>query len=581
MKVYVKGGGEVKLTKGNFIASGGEGAVYAIGGTAYKVYHDPRKMIPVGKIDDLKTIDDPRILRPQKVLCDRQGAPIGWTGRFIRNAWTLCQLFPKSFRNRHGLTHDQMTALVQKFRGAVQSVHAAKALVVDLNEMNALVAKTFDDIFLIDTDSFQTEHYPATAIMRSVQDPLVNYAQNGATVLSDWFSFAVVTFNMFVGIHPFKGKYKGPDQKLKALLPGETDKFNITERRMVAGVSVLNDAVGVPGAVYPFDVIPPAYRSWYEQVFEQGKRLAPPSDHTGGTVILVPVIKILTGTRNLDIMELLSYDSAVVDFREAFGTTVAVTTKGLYLGTIKVHEPVTGYVGTAFTSRLNKGIVGYLGGNTLKLVDLVDRKDFDLPIHVEQAMASGGRFYVKLGVHIHEVLLTEMGGRVLPTTQQVANCMEKATKLYDGCAIEDRLGNPVVTLFPATGQSFPIHLEELKEYRVVDARAVRNVLMVIGHKNGQYDRLVFRFSPSTGYKEHDVRTVEDISPTGLNFTVLDTGVAACLTEEEHLELFAAKRGHASVKDIEDKVLGSDLVLGCRGNNVVFWRGGKVYRVKSK
>ena len=46
-------------------------------------------------------------------------------------------------------------------------------------------------------DSYQTAHYPATAIMPSVRDwkvPLHDFSE-----LSDWFSFAIVSFQVFLG----------------------------------------------------------------------------------------------------------------------------------------------------------------------------------------------------------------------------------------------------------------------------------------------------------------------------------------------------------------------------------------------
>ena len=53
MKYRIKGGGDVNLSKRNFVASGGEGSVYVSGRSAFKVYEKSSKMIPLGKIDEL------------------------------------------------------------------------------------------------------------------------------------------------------------------------------------------------------------------------------------------------------------------------------------------------------------------------------------------------------------------------------------------------------------------------------------------------------------------------------------------------------------------------------------------------
>lgn len=565
VKVYVKPGGqEVTLSKQHFVAKGGQGEVYAKGGTAYKIYHDPKTMIPLGKITELGAIQNDRVIKPDKVLCDKRGKPIGYTMRFIKDAWTLCQLFPKAFRTRHGLTPDQVSALVLSLRSLTEDVHKAGVLVVDHNEMNGLVAKDFSEVYGIDADSYQTKNYPATVIMASVADPLVH--GHDFTTNSDWFSFGVVAFQMFMGIHPFKGShpsFNGPD-KMTA--------------RMKAGISVFNNAVKLPKIVPSFDVIPSAYRAWFEAIFENGKRVAPPMD-LSGAVLIIPTIRLVTGTANLDILELLSFDHDVVSVWHSFGSTIVVTQGGVFQGSRKLQQPPTGLVGVMHTQRQNRAVTASLSGSTLSLWDVVDQKETALSIAVEQAMCCDGRVYAKVGANIYEVTATEIGNRIIFSTKPAAQCMEQATTLFDGVAVQNLVGSSHVTLFPGSGASVTVALPELDDYKVVDARCVKNVLMVVGHKGNQYDRLVFRFS--TDRKNHDLRTVEDITPSGLNFTVLDTGVAACLTEDEKLELFAAKRGHTGVKVVEDAILGSDMTLGNQDGKVIFWRGNKVYRVSTK
>ena len=561
MKVFVKGGSEIKLSKADFLGSGGEGEVYVKGSTAYKIYHDASKMIPLGKIQELAAIHEPRVIRPDRVLADKRNKPVGYTMRFVPDAWTLCQLFPRSFRDRNNLDHDQIIKLVQGLQEIVQGVHRARVLIVDLNEMNFLVAKDFDDIYAIDADSYQTRGYPATAIMPSIEDPLVQGYD--FTELSDWFSFAVVTFQMFIGIHPFKGKHPS----IKGM-----------EKRMKAGVSVFHPDVKMPKVVYPLDVIPPAYRQWYEAVLENGKRVAPPTDLTGA-IVITPVIRTIAGTQQFDIPELFSFGGNVLGSWEAFGAVLSVCEDGIYAGRHHVGNLRPGLVGTAFTPRQNKGIVAFLDGTSLSLYDTTDRRDLDFPFAVEQAMSTGDRLYVKIGEQIHEVTMVDTGARVIASPQPVANCMKKATKLYDGVAIQNMLGSIFATMLPESGKSYTTHVKELDEYRIVEAKADRNVLMVIGHKSGQYDRLVVRFS--TVGDEYDVRVVEDITPAGLNFVALDTGVCALINEDEKLELFAAKRGHQGVKVIEDKILGGDMRLGRHAGKVVFWRGDKIYRLEMK
>ena len=49
-------GKKISIPKTAFVESGGEGSVYAQNGKAFKIYHDPANMIPIGKIGELKKI---------------------------------------------------------------------------------------------------------------------------------------------------------------------------------------------------------------------------------------------------------------------------------------------------------------------------------------------------------------------------------------------------------------------------------------------------------------------------------------------------------------------------------------------
>lgn len=576
MKVWVKGGGPVTLTQKDYVGQGGQGVMYARGGTAYKVYHDPSKMLPVGKIQELTTIQDPRVVKPQQILVDDKGNPVGYTARFVDNAYALCQTFPKDFRSRTGLTHDMVEELVRKFREGVENVHKAGILIVDLNEMNFLVDHGFSDIFFIDVDSYQTAHYPAPALMESVRDWSVQnhqWSQN-----SDWYSFAVVTFQMFTGIHPFKGKYHGADAQFAGKIPGDldADSFAVTRRRMQAGISVFDPNVRVPGAAFPVSVIPVAYKAWYEALFRDGKRGAPPLDFTAAVIIL-PVVKTLTGTNQLDIMELGEYDSPIRGFWSDGTQLTVVTDKTVYLGKNPVCPAPASVVGIAWTPKASRAVL-VEGTSPPKLFNLTDRKDIPLAIGALEAVVHADRLYVRGHDRVYEVLLSDLGSQVIASTKETAQTLEHATRLYPGVVVQNLLGSTYVSLLIASGSAQQVRLKELDEYRILDARYEGNVLMVVGEKKGQYDRLVFRFD---GAGTYDVREVKDIQPTGLNFTVLDHGICVCLNEDEKLELFSARSGSTTLKTVEDPALSGDMRLGKMGGQVVFSRGTKLYKMKMR
>ena len=191
-----QGKGPITLSQADFLAAGGEGMVYAKGQFAYKIQHDPKKMIPLAKIGELSAIQNPNVIRPLDVLLDGKNTPVGYSMRYIKKTVALAQLFPKAYRDREHLTPQMMLALVQKLQGLVVSVHQAGILIVDLNEMNFLVDEKHTEVYGIDTDSYQTKNFPATAIMDSIRDRhgKPNHFNHG----TDWFSFAITAFQMFI-----------------------------------------------------------------------------------------------------------------------------------------------------------------------------------------------------------------------------------------------------------------------------------------------------------------------------------------------------------------------------------------------
>ncbi len=289
----------VSLTKRDFVGKGGEGSVYRKAETAYKIYEDQSRMIPLAKIKELAVIDDKRVVRPEDVVF-KGNQPVGYTMRFVPDAFVACQLFPKSFRNRHALTNDMAIGLVRKMQEVLAHIHSKQVLVVDFNEMNLLISPKLDEVYFIDADSYQTRSYPATAIMPSVRDVHSPTFNEG----TDWFSFAVVSFQMLIGIHPYKGRHSA----VKGL-----------SSRMRRNLSVFDPEVHTPKSCLPVGIIPGAFRDWYKAVFEKGTRCAPPTGLNRSIAVQV-VAQAAQATDKLIIMELFKckwpirgvyYDSGV------------------------------------------------------------------------------------------------------------------------------------------------------------------------------------------------------------------------------------------------------------------------------
>ena len=565
MDLIIHGKGKVSLSKSDFKAAGGEGSVYCRNGVAYKLYGqtdatgnfiaNTKKMIPTGKIQELDVLTAPNIIKPQDILLDSSGTPVGYTMQALPDAIALCQMFTKAYRDRKHITPDHMLTLVQKLQAGVKHVHSQSVLIVDLNEMNFLVGTNFDQIYFIDVDSYQTAHYPATAIMDSIRDR----HSHGFSQKTDWFSFGIVSFQMLVGIHPFKGKHP----HLKTL-----------DERMLAHISVLNKTVAVPGACQSFDVLPQAYRDWYTAIFERGERVAPP-DGLINVIVLAPVVKHVTGSDNFLIEEVASYDGAILAI---VGSSV-LTTKSMWVGVHQIGQVAPGSV-FGVTPIHNHSVVGWIEGNQLRLKDLTRQKNLELFISADEIMATGGRIYVRQGNLLLQVTLTEMPARILASAEIVGKVLGQATQLFEGVAVQNLLGATYLGLLPESGKFHEVRVPELDEYRIVDAKFERGVFVATGrNKNGRYDMLVLRFD--TNLEKYDLRVTEDITVTSVNFTVLDTGIVALMNDEEKLELFAKTPGSSGLKIVGDQGIDGSCRLFSRGAQTLISRGETLYKITMK
>lgn len=559
MKFIIKGKGEVSLTNNDFIAQGGEGQIYARGQTAFKVYFDPKKMIPTGKIQELSVLSHKNIIKPDEIMLDNKNMPVGYTMRFVKDTYALCQLFTKAFRTRNNISPDMMLALVRQLQEIVKHIHDKKILIVDLNELNFLSGKDFKDIFAIDVDSYQTHSFPATAIMDSIRDRHNKYFSEG----TDWFSFAITAFQMFIGIHPYKGKHPS----IKSI-----------DDRMLQNISVLNQDVSIPNACYPFDVMPEVYKKWFKAILEDGKRVPPPDDLLA-TINFIHTIKRVVGSDNFDIQELESLTGTIIEALFHGASKVFLTTDGLQINRSYFKE-IKSNVKIVFTPKTNSVVVASIEKQMLKLWDATRQRDLPVNIAASDLMEYAGRLYLKGGPNILELQFNELSNNIFPSTKIVGQCLEKASQFFDGVVIQNLLGSCYVSLFPSSGACMQLRLKELDQYKIVDARYDNQVLMVIGVKQGKYDKFIFRFDQNLS-DSYDLRIVNDIVISTINFVVLDNGVCVHLNSEEEIEIFRNDKSSSSIKVIKDPAVTSDMKLVKDNIKLLIIKDNKLFSCKMK
>ena len=119
----------VALTEKDYKASGGQGVVYCKNGLAYKIYHDPSKMISVAKIQELAVLKDPHILGPIEPLLDpNTNKPLGFTMQYIDGTEFLCKIFTKSFRDSRGISPQDIVEMVSEMQKTLGYIHSQKKI---------------------------------------------------------------------------------------------------------------------------------------------------------------------------------------------------------------------------------------------------------------------------------------------------------------------------------------------------------------------------------------------------------------------------------------------------------------------
>lgn len=557
MRIWVAGEGRVNLRREDFLAQGGEGSVYVRGDGAYKIFDDPARALPEDKIRELGRIADPRVVTPEAAIRKTErGEVVGYRMPFVSNTEPLGRLFARSFKERHGLTPDRLVPLASELRDRFASVHAAGALIVDANELNFLVSASFDAVYAIDADSYQTPGHPATAISPAIQDPTT--VTDGFSRGSDWFAFAVLAFQLFTGLHPYKGKHP--------LVAAFVE-------RVARRLSAFDPAVRWPRAALPATVIPPALRAWLEAVLAGGERCAPPTEL--GAALAVTLGGDLDSTAHLELILLDDLRAPIHHLVAAGAERWALAADGIYRDGRRLADAAPRGARLALSPSGRAVIVHAGPDGDVSLFDVQNRVALEAPLRADRIMETRGRVYVQRGEKLIELLLRDVGHHVVATSRLCARVLPHATRLYDGVAVQSLLGSIYLSLFPAAGRHVQLRLPELDGRPIVAAFADGLVASLIYRDGHDLRRAILR-ADAHGTYDLASEPAHDADPLAL--AALPSGVAVRVRQDDRLELFGCRPGSTRRREIDDAGIGADWQLTHQDGRVLCSRAGQVYRV---
>ncbi len=570
--VILIGRGPVTLRDDRYLGAGGEGAAYQVGSdTVVKLFKDPYKMLSedmAGKIDLLSAIKHPWIASPQGIVTDGRNRPIGYYMPLAKGG-ALPLFFTNDHRQQVGFTDKDASELVERMRQVVQVAHDHQAVMVDANEYGWLVTHTAHDKpepHVVDVDSWQVGRWKASVIMLSIRD----YHTQGFTELSDWFSWAVVTFQLYSGLHPYKGSLDGYAR-------------NDFTARMKANASVFAPGVRFNSAVRDFNCIPPKLLGWYERTFQNGERSVAPSPFDT-SVAVAPKIQILRATTN-QVSGLLVFDrlyqappaDPIIRVFEC-GVALLKSLRLVNLETkLKIGEAETADCevvrvssGWLIAERINSHIKSWYADTQGK------RTDLSLVLAATGFVRFRDRLFVVTERGLTELSLKMFGKPVL-TVGQTWQAVMSAVQFFEGCGIQDALGATYLLLPHGDDMLSYTRMRELDGLKVVNARAAEGFVTIIAADNqGSLSKIEITFPRD--YESYQIWST-DVDTVELNVVTLPHGVCATTKQDGELVVFVPRNG--MVNKFQDKTILVAEKLASWANKVVLIRNGDLWHVSVK
>lgn len=550
--------GKVTLTDRDFLASGGEAECYAKNGLVYKLYHDPNRLVETKKIDELRKIQDDHVLKPLNIIYNAKGQPIGFAMTHQKNTEPICKYFTKSFKNQNNIVADNINDIVIMMQRVLKNIHKANCLVVDLNELNVLIQKHTEPYF-IDVDSYQTPSYHATAIMDSIRDRMIH--NNRWTEGSDWFSFAIIAFQLYIGIHPYKGKH--PNYK--------PDEWGL---RMEQGVSVFDKDVSLPKVCDNFNVIPQSHLNWFKDIFIQNKRYSPPEMVMSLSKIVVPdQFRFITSNAAFEQSLYIKIREIIKDVFNIAGVNYFVGAAKLYRGDSELTNDVSYYknVALCYSGDIYPVICKTLGNSFV--AEELNGKNIQ-SLTVDGSIVRNGNVYIAQDDNVVEITYRKYTSNVIASLNIVATINTKSALFLDGVIFHYLLGKTYMVTPYENMKCINIAVKELDGFRIVSAKSVKNVCVVMAEKAGKYNRFVIQFNKD--YSDYNVRDDKDVSYCDVNLTVMSNGVALLATEDS-VQIFKDN----SVKTVDDPPFDSTTKLFEHGGKIHYIDGNSVYVCKLK
>jgi len=208
-----------------------------------------------------------RVIKPETLATDKQGAILGYTMPFLQNTVPLLKYCDRNFRNTNGISQQFVTDIFRDLRETVSKIHEVNVTIGDFNDLNLLVYH--NQVNLIDADSFQFGQFPCQVFTARFVDPILCDRNANQPILnnphnpdSDWYAFTVMLIQSLLYVDPYGGVYKPKSQT--AMIPHSA--------RPLHRITIFHPDVRYPKPAIPYRILSDDLLDHFHKCFEQDLR---------------------------------------------------------------------------------------------------------------------------------------------------------------------------------------------------------------------------------------------------------------------------------------------------------------------
>lgn len=562
MNVYMKYKNK-QVTLPQNCVSGGEGDVYIKDNYAYKIYHDKNKAMSETKFNELRTLEKDNIIKPEDLLLDNKGNIIGYAMKAVPKCYSLSRLVTNDFRNQHNIDEKTILSIVQQMRETFEYIHSKNCLIVDGNEMNYLVSEDFKNVYFIDVDSYQTKTSPANAYSVSTLDPAIAKT-NKFSQASDWFIFGVVSCTLLLGIHPFKGTYKGLSLNIK--------KGDV-KTRMEKMRSIFNKTVSVNSAVRNFNIVPNHYREWFTKLFETTDRSLPPLNIFDVKTEINKTIKNVIFNETVKSYNLIEYKNDITDFIMTTNYTLLKSNNEFFdiknKNSFKVKN-----ANSYFIEINNKGYLVKLE-NEIILFDIESSNIIKTGIVADTIVVINNRLYSLFNNKINE-LKYSLSKLLINNSWDITL---NNTELFNNILVQ-KISRRNVLYIPFDNNACAIiNMKELEDKKIVNAFYCNKLIELVYFEKGTYFRIIAKLS--SNLNNYDIIFKEETESMNINAITLDNGIFISLFNDKELLITSNNMDKKGVNIVKDNNLEIDNKLVSYKNDVYMIIDNKINKISLK